>query len=1238
MLAVLAGDSFESGDFGGGAGFSGNWTVAGDATVVSTNAPQAGTQHAQLRSSTADLQRAVDVSNLTDVRLQFWSKVHSFEGNDKALVSVSPNGSSWTTLLQLNKNQSDNTYRFHDLAVPTSGNTLYIRFDAAMNAADDFWFIDEVQVVGTPLPGVLPNDPTFPQLWPLHNTGQSGGTPDADIDAPEAWEITTGSMKTVIAVLDSGIDYTHPDVYLNIWINESEIPASIAASLTDVDGDGVISFRDLNLPANASHVSDFNGTGYIDAGDLLNDARWENDLDDDGNGFVDDLIGWDFHDGDNDPYASLAVADHGTHISQRLAATGNDGVGWVGVMWQARLMQIRINLNNYPGNWSTENCAAGIDYAVAEGASISNNSWMDNPYSQLVYDAIDRARLADHLFIAAAGNYSQDTDAVPFFPASYALDNVISVAALTANNQLSSITNWGKNSVHLGAPSDTGATSKATPMVTGVAGLLRTLHPDWTYAQIRDRILSTVDPIPALAGKSVTGGRLNAANALRDMPNFGTPFNLGIGVNTTDIEEGPTMTADGLNLLFHRSPTPSSRVIFEATRATIDVPFGNAVNVGPEVNFGPAHPAVSPDGLTLLFSAGDATGERLYQSTRASRNDPFGPAVSLGGLIGNQSAESPSLSSDGLTLFFTAWDSAHVTNDIYQASRNNVGDPWGNVVMLSSAVNVPGYNDAMPSISSDGLRLFFNSNRPGGSGAFDLYLATRSSLDSPWQPAVNLGPQVNTAYDDKGAGISSDGSLLYFHSNRPGGTGAEDLYAVTVGYDSPAATTISISDATASEGRTGSASQAVFNVSLIAPSLSAITVDYDIVGGNATADVDFVAGSGTITFAAGQTSRTILVETINDALVEANETFFINLSNPSGAVLADSQGVGTIIDDDAPHTKFYVVNDGSPDRTFEYASSGAGLENYTITSGNSAPRGAASNAAGDTVWVVDANKNVYVYSPSGTPLGSWTAGSLPSNANVQGVTTNGADVWIVDAQGDRIYRYTGAATRLSGSQNAASNFALSGSNKDPSDFVTDGNSIWVLNNTTSTDKVFKYSLSGSLLASWTITDGGGSPTGITIDPSGGTDMWIVDSARDTVYLLPAARNAANNSSVVATPVFALAADNANPQGIADPPVGWPVARASAVGSTLNVLFGNEALRRSESDVRREDAMPTILRAKRGTSVELRLESPSNDGDMAATDDRPNRRQFSRATGSSSIAPSRSFDLSAIDAWFTSIPR
>ena len=185
----------------------------------------------------------------------------------------------------------------------------------------------------------------------------------------------------------------------------------------------------------------------------------------------------------------------------------------------------------------------------------------------------------------------------------------------------------------------------------------------------------------------------------------------------------------------------------------------------------------------------------------------------------------------------------------------------------------------------------------------------------------------------------------------------------------------------------------------------------------------------------------------------------------------------------APVTKFYVVNDASGDRTYEYSATGTPVEDYALDGGNTAPRGAAATAAGDKVWVVDSNKNVYVYNTSGGLLGSWTAGSLASNATVEGIATNGTDIWIVDARQDKVFRYTGAASRLSGSQNAASSFNLNSGNTSPKDVVTDGTSLWVVNDS-STDKVFKYNLSGSLAGSWTITGAGQQPDGHHARPVG----------------------------------------------------------------------------------------------------------------------------------------------------------
>ena len=243
--------------------------------------------------------------------------------------------------------------------------------------------------------------------------------------------------------------------------------------------------------------------------------------------------------------------------------------------------------------------------------------------------------------------------------------------------------------------------------------------------------------------------------------------------------------------------------------------------------------------------------------------------------------------------------------------------------------------------------------------------------------------------------------------------------------------------------------------------------------------------------------------------------------------------MGTILDDDA--TKFYVVNDGSADRTYEYGAAGTAVENYALNSGNTAPRGAASTAAGTTVWVVDANKNVYVYNTSGGLLGSWTAGSLASNATVEGIATNGTDVWIVDAKQDKVFRYTGAAGRLSGSQNAASSFSLNSSNTNPKDIVTDGVNLWVVDDA-STDKVFKYTLSGSLARELDHHRRRLQPDGHHARPD--QRRHPLDRRQRDRPGLPVRqrRGACTSGSQSPSTSFALAAGNTNPQGIADPPV------------------------------------------------------------------------------------------------------
>jgi streptogramin lyase len=339
------------------------------------------------------------------------------------------------------------------------------------------------------------------------------------------------------------------------------------------------------------------------------------------------------------------------------------------------------------------------------------------------------------------------------------------------------------------------------------------------------------------------------------------------------------------------------------------------------------------------------------------------------------------------------------------------------------------------------------------------------------------------------------------------------------------------SNATDQVLRYGANSQFAFTVSLAWPSVGATTVNYATANGTAVAGQNYTAVSGTLTFPPGLTSQTVVVQTLDDGQPDPTRAFTLNLSSPVGGAITSSQGIGTILDD----TQFYVVNDSGNDQTYQYASSGSALGNNALTSGDTAPRGVATTAAGTTEWVVDANKNVYVYNTGGMLLGTWSAGGLSSSATLTGIATNGTDIWLVDSTSDKVYKYTGAASRLSGSQSAASSFSLAkGTNANPSpqDIVTDGTSFWVVDG--SKLKVVKYALSGSSLGSWAIDPANAHPKGITINPTNVSDIWIVDSATLKVYqYIGAAGRTSGSQNAGAT--FALAAGNTNPQGIADPP-------------------------------------------------------------------------------------------------------
>lgn len=387
-----------------------------------------------------------------------------------------------------------------------------------------------------------PNDRFFVNgsLWGMH-----GNTPSManqfGSQAANAWaEGHTGSMANVVGVIDTGLDYTHPDLYLNIWLNQHEIPTSLRASLSDIDVDGLITFRDLNAAANAAYVRDINGNGRIDAGDLLNDASWENGVDEDGNGFLDDLVGWDFANRDNDPYDDH---NHGSHVGGTIGALGGNGIGVVGVNWNIQMMPLKFLLSSGMG-W-TSAAVRAVDYFtnaatqanVAERFLATNNSWGGGSFSQPLLDAIIRAAQQDILFIAAAGNNAADNDASPRYPTGYSTapvtghEAVISVASLTNWGALSSFSNFGATTVDIAAPGSAiwsttrnggygafNGTSMATPHVVGAVALYASAFPNATSAQIREALLTSATLISALAERVASDGTLNIAAMLAIAP------------------------------------------------------------------------------------------------------------------------------------------------------------------------------------------------------------------------------------------------------------------------------------------------------------------------------------------------------------------------------------------------------------------------------------------------------------------------------------------------------------------------------------------------------------------------------------------------------------------------------------------------------------------------------------------------------------------------------------------------
>ncbi len=381
---------------------------------------------------------------------------------------------------------------------------------------------------------IIPNDPQYPLQWSLENNGQTVdgniGIQDADIDAPEAWEVTTGSPDVIVAVVDSGVDFTHPDFGGNnrsnpmMWTNPGEMCPGCST-----DG-----------------------------------------LDNDNNGYIDDWRGWDFVNHDDNP---IDDNGHGSHVTGILGARANNEQGVAGIAYDTTVMALKAF--GAGGGGATADAIAAVLYAANHGADIINASWGGIAPSLSLQESIEYAGQRGTLFVAAGGNDGFDTDLIGHFPSALDLNSLISVGATNNRDELSDFSNYGLKTVDIGAPGEdiysawvrkdltlpyrhASGTSMAAPHVTGVAALIKAQFPDATPLGIKNLIFNAADPKASLEGLVSTGARLNAANAVtcsnepqvwidRPVPGFaavpGDPIEVRVLASNCAVPDGVTVTA-----------------------------------------------------------------------------------------------------------------------------------------------------------------------------------------------------------------------------------------------------------------------------------------------------------------------------------------------------------------------------------------------------------------------------------------------------------------------------------------------------------------------------------------------------------------------------------------------------------------------------------------------------------------------------------------------------------------------
>lgn len=745
-----------------------------------------------------------------------------------------------------------------------------------------------------------PNDFRFTDgsLWNLHNTGQNGGTKGADIHATEAWDARTSADNVIVAVIDTGVRYTHEDLAANMWINPGEMA-----------GDG---------------------------------------LDNDQDGYVDDVHGINTIANDGDPVDDHG---HGSHVAGIIGAVGNNKVGVVGVAWKVQIMACKF-INSH-GEGTVSDAIICIDYARKHGAKVINASWGGPAFnSQALRDAIANARNAGIIFVAAAGNSGVDNEnaAEAVYPASFDLDNIISVLATTRNDEMAFFSNYGATTVDIGAPgldvfscwnsSDDSyqyflGSSMAAAHVTGACALAMANFPNENYRQIIDRILGGADPLPNLAGKCVTGGRLNLKNILGSSGAKPKVSVVASAANAAEADRKPGQftinrtgdTSSALTVNFDLSGTALNGIDYDRAANSLTIPSGQA---SANLTITPIDDSeVEGDEtviLTLSENAGYTIGTPNTATVTIGDNDspppppPPNPVVTVNASDDSASEAGPdtgefSIARNGdtsaaLAVNFSLTGSA-VNGTDYSPLSTTATIPAGS---NSVTVKVEPIDDTI--VEGDETVILTLSESAGYTiGPPNTATVTIKDNDSPPPPvaadftATPTSGQapLNVQFTDKSTGpvarwdwnfgdASAQSAIQNpSHVFKVAGDFTVTLTVSSINSSSKSATihvtapppppppapvvTVEATDATATEG---GSDNGAFTIRRSGSTVSPLVVHY-IMGDQAQNGVDYQSLSGSVTIPAGSVSATVNVIPIDDSVVEANEPVLLTLVGSTGS-------------------------------------------------------------------------------------------------------------------------------------------------------------------------------------------------------------------------------------------------------------------------------------------------------------------------------------------------------------------